>query len=73
MTFNDNSDKIEKKFKLYETYFTEYIKTEFAISKIKVFFDIISNFPDSQPCLNDLKECLNSKIVFILNPSKRIL
>ncbi len=73
MTFKENSDRIDNKFKFYETYFTEYIKTEFAISKIKVFFDIISNFPDSQPCLNDLKECLNSKIVIILNPSKKKL
>ena len=63
VTTGENSDVIETKFNMSDEYFTEYIKTEFATSKIKVFFDIISNYPESQLCLNDLKDCLNSKIV----------
>lgn len=67
LTSGENRLIIEAKFNMYEEYFIEYIKTEFATSKIKVFFDIISNYPESHMCLNDFKECLNPKIVNLRN------
>jgi len=51
----------------YRDVFTEYIKETFMNKKIEDFFElVINNYPDSKPCLLDIKECINSNMVNLI-------
>jgi hypothetical protein len=47
--------------------FSTFIKKEFLENKTNKFFDIITNYPESQPVLVDIKSAmLQSEVIFFL-------